>query len=213
MARKQPPALIIAGVVVGLGLLIAILAFVARRQPSERVYHFPFQIRLEDDRSQAWNGGPATSAQLQAPVLFQHYQHAIDLKIDCIRCHHGQQAHSAAEDLRCGRCHTEPGLFQWRQEEAAASPSQPALEAPAAAEIEMPFRLRYLGTAHHTLCAGCHQTENRLNPATRAPLTCRGCHQEEKAAPGGLSGLISRALGAYPGTSHGARFNQLDRGQ
>lgn len=207
MARKQPQALIIAGVVVGLGLLIAMLAFLSRR-PGERVYEFPFQIRLEDDRSQAWKGGPATSARLQASVWFDHYQHAIDLKIDCIRCHHGQQAHSAAEDLRCGRCHTEPGLFQWRQEAA----SQLALEAPAAAELQMPFRLRYLGTAHHSLCADCHQTENQLDPATRAPLTCRGCHRDEKALTGGLSGLILRALGAYPGSGHGGEI-QLDRGQ
>jgi hypothetical protein len=110
-----------------------------------------FEYRFPDvDPIKIYSGG----------VTFTHKKHAVQYKIDCVRCHHDLEPGETDVDTNCRDCHEEEGFPRFEE----------------AARLSDDEKMAYHLIALHTLCLDCHIETPRKDGQRRPPISCTRCH-------------------------------------
>ncbi|MBU2501604.1 cytochrome c family protein [bacterium] len=97
-------------------------------------------------------------ADKKTPVEFPHKAH-VDLKIDCVTCHHTSEGLTAANFAEmkvatCGSCHIAPEKAETPKCSESSKKTNP----------------------YHISCIGCHADAVAKNAESTAPTKCTACH-------------------------------------
>jgi len=101
-------------------------------------------------------------------VTFTHKKHTKDYKIACAECHHvyegGKNVWKEGYTVKeCMECHNKPGKPKAKKGE----------------KLSQAEKIKYLYTAIHTNCKGCHKKLKKEGKKT-GPTKCTGCHPKKK---------------------------------